>query len=263
MTSPSLEHLTTLTLQHNGDCGLLGVTPDFTIYVEEVYGEEGWLAQHALALDGSVSASVDESFGTVTQLAPLPLPDTLIEPQRGWHTMGLNFTGPRHRGLRGPERLDDLVHPFSVQEKFALAKQLKLDIMPPMLLGLAESYVLAEATVRAPHLFLVCRRLRIAYALPEERLDAEGEPYDYDTLVLHVAHFFDTAADHEIALSLLLADLQSMSLSRPMDCLITKDHLFIADGGSGERKSAVQIWHIDHVAPTLSDQEQLRKKLYG
>jgi hypothetical protein len=255
--------MTTLPLQHSGDCGLLGVSADFTVYVEEVYGQEGWLAQHALTLEGKVLASVDEASGAASQIAPLPLPDDLVEPQRGWHTMGLNFTGPRHRGLRGPERLDDLVHPFSIQEKIAVTKQLALAIVPPMLLGLAESYVLAEAALRPPNLFLICRRLRLAFALPEERTDDEGEPYDYDTRVIHVAHTYDTSAEQEPVLSDVIRELNGGILHRPMDCLIFRDHLFVADGGGGERTSSVQIWQIEDVEPKLADEDQVRRKLYG
>lgn len=263
MSVPSLKHITSLSLQHSGDCGLLGVTADFTVYVEEVYGQEGWLAQHAVKLDGVLLASVDESSGAASQIAPLPLPDDLVEPHRGWHTMGLNFTGPRHRGLRGPERLDDLVHPFSIQEKIALTKALGLDIAPPMLLGLAESYVLAEAVLRPPSLFVVCRRLRLAFALPEERVDADGEPYDYDTHILYVAHYYDTNAEQKPALSDILHEPHAGILHRPMDCLIYRDHLFVADGGSGEHKSAVRIWQIEDVEPKLADEDQRRRKLYG
>ena len=150
MPTPVLEHLTTLQLQHNGDCSLIGVAPDLTIYVEEVYGEEGWLAQLALTLEGTILATVDENYGAETELSPLALPVKLVEPQRGWHTMALNFTGARHLGLRGPERLDDLVRPFSIPEKIALIHVLELDILPPMLLGLAESYVLAESPLIHP-----------------------------------------------------------------------------------------------------------------
>lgn len=260
MPMPTLEPVTTLPLAHNGDCSLLGVAPDLTVYVEEVYSDDGWLAQHALKLDGTVVASVDEASGAVTDIAPLSLPDDLTMPQRGWHTMGLNFAGPRHRGLRGPERLDDLVHSFSVSEKFALVNHLRLDVPPPLLLGLAESYVLAEASVRPPHLFVVCRRLRLALALPEERQDDGGEPFDYDTQVLYVAHYFDTSAEQEPVLSSMLTDVQPAALHRPMDCLIYKDHLFIADGGSADHQSAVRVWRIASGESTLADENDSRNE---
>ncbi len=33
--------------------------------------------------------------------------------------------------------------------------------------------------------------MRLAVALTEERIDADGQPYDYDTLVLYLAHFYE------------------------------------------------------------------------
>lgn len=263
MSTLALEHLTTLQLLHNGDCSLIGVASDLTVYVEEVYGEEGWLAQSAFTLDGAMVTSVDEDYGAKTELSPLPLPGGLVEPQRGWHTMVLNFTGARHFGLRGPERLDDLVRPFSVPEKIALVNLLELDIMPPMLLGLAESYVLAEALITPPNEFVVCRRVRVAYALPEERVDETGTPYDYDTLVLYVAHIFNPTAEQEPPLSDVLQGIAGVRLYRPMDCLIAQDHLFLADGGDEQRNSAVHVLRILDGERHLSREEKLKKKLYG
>jgi hypothetical protein len=263
MHTPALEYLRTLQLYHNGDCSLLGVTPELSIYVEEVYGEDGWLAQHAMRVDGTIITSVDEAFGAKTELEPLPLPTNLVESKRGWNTMALNYTGPRHRGLRGPERLDDLVRPFSIQEKAALVKRLELDMPPPLLLGVAESYVLAEAPISPPNVFIVCRRLRLAYAMSEARQDADGEPYDYDTLVLYAAHFFDRAAEQEPALSDVMVGLEGTPLHRPMDCLICNGHLFVADGGSADRRSAVHVWRIRGAEPELSSEERLQRKLYS
>lgn len=263
MVTPSLEHIAKLALRHNGDCNLIGVAPDLTIYVEEVYGDDGWLAQLAMTIEGEILASVDEDFGSARELAPLPLPAKLVEPRRGWHTMALNFTGPRHIGLRGPERLDDLVRPFSIPEKITLVNRLELNVVPPMLLGLAESYVLAEAPINPPNEFIVCRRLRLAYSLPEEQEDATGTPYDYDTLLLYVAHLFDRAAEQEPPLSEVILGLAGIRLYRPMDCLISQGFLFLADGGSADRQSAVHIWRIHGSEPRLSPEAKLDRKLYG
>lgn len=177
--------------------------------------------------------------------------------------MALNFTGARHRGLRSLDRLDDVIHPFTVPEKFALAGMLKLEVPPPLLLGLAESYVLAEASVISPHLFLICRRMRIAFAFPEERIDDNGQPYDYDTHVLYAAHFYETSSDEPPGIIDSLRGLDGASLCRPMDCLIYGDRLLIADGGSDDRQSAVHMWRIPELEPKLSPQDQLGKHLYG
>ena len=261
MTSLPVSYITSLPLKHNGDCCLLGVTPDLTIYAEEIYGDEGWVAQHALRLDGEYEQSIDEVYGINEATQPLDLPGTLIKSQTCWQTMALNFAGPRHRGLRGAERVVDLVRPLTIQEKMALVKQMQLDVLPPLVLGLGESYVLAEAMLVRPNLYFVCRRLRIAFALPEEQLDIDQQPYDYDTLVLYLAHFYDRG--EELSFTNLLLNLTEVPLHRPMDCLRVGDHLFIADGGAEDRLSAIHVWRLDLPTDDLTYEEKLRKKIYG
>ncbi len=270
MKFPLISEPIRLPLQHHGDCTLLGVVPgdpadpsgaaDCTIYVEEIYDEDGKLAQHALTLDGRLLATVDEGSGD-TDLHPLDLPPQRIKPQTGWHTMALNFAGPRHRGLRAPERTLDLVRPLTIAEKMALIDRFRLDVPPPLLLGVAESYVLAETPICAPTLYFVCRRVRFAVALTEERTDADGQPYDYDTQVVYLAHFYER--DQEPEWSDILADATSIPLSRPMDCLLVKDRLFIADGGADDRLSAIHVWQLDLPTAECSEEEKLNKKLYG
>ena len=261
MKFPLISEPIRLPLRHNGDCTLLGVTPDYTIYVEEIYGDDAKIAQHALALDGSLLASIDEGDAADGELRPLDLPPELIKSHSGWHTMALNFAGPRHRGLRAPERTLDLVHPLSVSEKMALVNQLQLDVLPPLLLGIAESYVLAETLISAPNLYFVCRRVRIAVALTEEGIDADGQPYDYDTLVFYLAHFYER--DQEPEWSDLLADPIETPLHRPMDCLLVKDRLFIADGGADDHLSAIHVWQLDLPQEQSSKEDERNKKLYG
>ncbi len=268
MKFPLISEPIRLPLQHNGDCMLLGVLPgdppdasDCAIYVEEIYDEDGKLAQHALALDGSLLATVDEDSSDDVELRPLELPPGLIKSQTGWHTMALNFAGPRHRGLRAPERTLDLVRPLSIAEKMALIEHFKLDVPPPLLLGIADSYVLAETPIHAPTLYFVCRRVRLAVALTEERTDADGQPYDYDTRVVYLAHFYER--DHEPEWSDILAASTAMPLHRPMDCLLVKDRLFIADGGAGDHLSAIHVWQLDLLQDAYSEEAKLNKKLYG
>lgn len=260
LSLPTSQHLTTLTLRHAGDCSLLGVTPDGTIYAEEVYGDDGWVAQHELQPDGTFVRSADEAGGANGDLQPLTLPPTAVKPATGWKTMALNFAGPRHRGRRELERISDLVRPLTLDEKLAALRRLQLDVPPPYLLGLAESYVLAECAVVRPNLYFVCRRVRLAFALPEQRLDADGQPYDYDTQVFYAAHFQDCT--QEPVFTDLLSDLTDTPLHRPMDCLLLGDRLYIADGGAGERLSAIHVWRLE-LPSASSAEEKLLKKLYG
>jgi hypothetical protein len=266
MSTASVTHVTTLPLKHEGDCSLLGMMPEQALYVEEVYGEHGWMAQHELSLDGTITRSVDEADGAndADDLRPLDLPPGIVRPKTGWHTMALNFAGPRHRGLRAPERILDLVRTLSIEEKIALIQKFKLDVIPPMLLGIAESYVLAEAELQRPNLYFVCRRLRLAVALSEQRLDEENQPYDYETVVIYLAHFYDCKL--EPLLKDILPDLTSVPLHRPMDCLLINGQLCIADGGSGagseRRLSAIHLWQVERPEP-LTEAEKLNKKIYG
>jgi hypothetical protein len=257
---PPAAHLKTLPLRHAGDCSLLGVSPDGAIYAEEVYGDEGWVAQHELRPDGTLARSVDEAGGSGGDLKPLDLPDNLFTSRTCWKTMPLNFAGPRHRGLREPERVGDLVRPLTIQEKMAAIDRLNLDILPPLLLGLAESYVLAESEIIRPNLYFVCRRIRLAYALPQPKIGADGQPYDYDTRVMYAAHFHDDR--EETPFTDLLIDLTGVPLHRPMDCVLAGNRLYIADGGEGERVSAIHVWGLE-LPETLTDEEKLLKKLYG
>lgn len=261
MPQPRFELIATFPLVYAGDCSLLGVGPDGVIYVEELYGD-GWMAQHAVRADGTIRATVDERGGNADTLEPLPLPDDLIQPRAGWHSMKLNYSGPRLRGLREPERTLDLVKPLSLAEKMLLHDRYALD-MPPLLLGLAESYVLAEAPLDGAGLFAVCRRVRIAAALPQPQTDADGAAYDYDTRVLYLAHLFDRDALDAPTLFDADTSLISDALCRPMDCLTIGDRLYVADGGDGERLSAVRVFQIHDLPARPTSDEILLKKLYG
>jgi hypothetical protein len=230
----------TLKLRHHGDCKILGITPDMTLYVEEIYGDDDWLAQHAVTLDGQFTQSVDDQHGQTTYFAPLHLPDDLIRPAPITTSEALNFTGPRQRGLREPERVQEVVRPLTVATKMQIIQQLGLDLAPPLLLGIAESTVIAEAML--PPL-LVCRRLRLAYALITPQQDTDGQHYDYDTHVLYVAHRYETD-DSELPPEIVFAGLPGVTLLRPMDCLAFNDYLFVADGGTPQRHSHIHIWRI-------------------
>lgn len=240
-----LNLITTLRFKHKGDCTLLGVSPEHVIYVEEIYGEDSWVAQHAVGLDGQFIASVDEDYGNSAGIVTLHLPDDLARPQPGEKAIGLNFVGPRHRGLREPERVRDVVHPLSMQMKMQLVNRLGMTILPPTILGLAESYVLSEAQLVPPDLFVVCRRVRIAYALPEVKQDENNQPYDYDTIELYIAHLYDRETQDEVLAEDALTGLPDVRLIRPMDCLVCDGRLFVADGGAADVESAVHVWQIE------------------
>ncbi len=227
-----------LPLAHHGDCALLGVTPALEIYAEEIYGDDGWMAQRALRLDGTVIAQMDEQAGQ----APLSLPPHLARPAAPYHTLALNFSGPRWRGLCATDRINETVYPLPLAARLALIQRLGLALPPLLLLGLAESRVLAE-TALTPADWLVCRRVRLAYRLSQPRHDDGGLPYDYDTLTLHLIHTWtpDSASD-ELLPDSAFAVLPGAALRRPLDCLAAHGHLLVADGGAPGHSAAVYVW---------------------
>lgn len=258
------QHLRTFALQHPSDPGLIGATPDGQVFVEEIYGEDGWLAQGHYDPNGARIASIDEDHGRQPDVKPLPLPDDLIRPARVWHTMRLNFAGPRHQGNRELERVDTVVQPLSIGEKIAVAGHLGLAVPPPLLIGLAESYVLAETQIVPPGQFVVCRRLRYAYALDSAQMDASGTPIDYDSHVMYVVQSLDLDDDAEQPISNYLGHFAGVELHRPMDCLLVGDRLYVADGGdrAAGRLAHIHVWQVQGIPPALDDVERINKRLY-
>jgi hypothetical protein len=240
-----LNYQTSIQLTHTGDCRFLGIGSDMTLYVEEIYGEDDWLAQHVLTFTGTLHQTVDEDSGRAAGFTPLVLPDNLHRPARIHKTQALNFSGPRLRGQRALERIDDLVRPLTMPTRMQLIQQLKLDILPPLLLGVAESRVIAEALLLPPDTYLVCRRLRLAYGLPAPRLDSSNMPYDYDTVTLFVAHTYEsTSGEIELPPEIVFSGLPGVNLRRPLDCMVHEQHLLVADGGDDSHPGQIHIWKI-------------------
>lgn len=228
-----------LPLAHHGDCALLGITPALAVYAEEIYGEEGWLAQQARRLDGAVIAQMDEQAGQM----PLALPPDMVRPEAPCHTLALNFSGPRWRGLCAADRIGDTVRPLPLVSKISLGQ--RLGLAPPLLLGVAESRVLAEVAL-TPADWLVCRRVRLAFRLAQPRRDADGLPYDYDTLALYVIHTWSPASDEgdEPLPDSAFAGLPGAALRRPQGCLAAYGYLLVADGGTPDHRAAVHVWRL-------------------
>jgi len=246
MSKPTFTHRHSIPLKHSGECSLLGVDSDGKIYVEERYTDAYWGAQHLISPDGKFLHTEDEEGGANTNVTPLAIPADARKPQPGWHTNQLNFSGSRHRGLREPERITNTVQSIPMPLKMRLVERLNLNIMPPLLLGLAESYVMSEVELIRPHTYLICRRMRFAYALPEPKTDDAGQQYDYDTAILHIAQIYHKGDDHLTDLADHLDGLEGTPLNHPMDCLIQQDRLYIADSGLGTTPNYIHIWQINY-----------------
>jgi hypothetical protein len=217
------------------------------------------MAQHLLDFERGIVESADEDEGRALDLKPLVIPQRALGPQRAWTAMRLNFTGARHHGLREDDRLADVLRPLDVADKFAVASHLQ--IPPPSLLGIAESYVLAECNLTAPDDMLVCRRLRIAVAVPRQT-GPDGLPYDYETREHFIVQRWQ-AGDDFPPLEHALAGVPGVPLQRPMDIMRLGDRLIVAEGGEGERVSAVCILQLAGLPPPPDRDAQLLKKLYG
>lgn len=238
-----IDYLKSILLHHNGDCRLLGVSPTLSLYIEEIFGDDDLLAQHTLSLDGEVLHSVDESLLDASDFIPLTLPLDVVRPSPIRYTSRLNFSGPRQRGLRDQERITDVVRALEVPTRIKLAQQINIPM--PLILGVAESRVLAEALLIPPHTYLVCRRLRIACALPEPQRDADQQWYDYDTLAVYTAHLYNpTVHDVELPPDEVFAGLPGARLVRPMDCIMCHKHVFVADGGDAHHPSQIHVWRV-------------------
>src|SRR5690349_9770854 len=122
----TFKHQTTIPLFHQGDCHILALSSETSVYVEEFY-DEGYVAQHHI-INGAIIASIDEDEGQ-RDIVPFKLPDNGILPDRpGKHP--LNYSGLRVRGLREEEHLQDWIIPLSLLQKMPLLTTLNWAIAP-------------------------------------------------------------------------------------------------------------------------------------
>ncbi|MCY4018721.1 MAG: hypothetical protein OXG39_04880 [Chloroflexi bacterium] len=236
----ALKLLATIELPHAGDCALLGVDHEGCVYVEELYGEDDWLAQHIVSLSAGVLESADEQCGTVPP--PAPLPALRASPSKMKVFDHLNFSGARWRGRMADERVEDMLRHLSIAEKIALVDYLDWEIDPLRLLGIAESIVLSCCPYSDGE-YLVCRRIRVAYRLPAAQSDDHGldRDYDYDSVEVHLLHRLPADT---LELPDLSECLTEFDLCRPLDCMRLDGKFYLADGGEGAIKSALHVFEI-------------------
>ena len=91
MAMDRLRHLATIELSHSGDCALLGIGHDGLVYVEELYGEHDWLAQHELSPSDGLLKSVDEYCGTASVDTTLQLPEAAPPPPKDTRIRSFEF----------------------------------------------------------------------------------------------------------------------------------------------------------------------------
>jgi hypothetical protein len=233
---PTLRLAFSQALHHDGDCALIGVDAHRgRVAIEEYYDD--WLAQYAFNADGTLIAVSDEETGMNPTPEPLPDVDLYIAPPPVGNAAALNYTGGRWRGLREEDRVSEMARPLTIGEKLAL----KRFGIPTPILGLAESYVLAEARITG-HWSVIVRRVRVAFAVPRSE-DEEGESFDYDSLPIYLAQWFNNSGDITEA----PLDQRVIALgTRPMDAQYDPVHnrLYIADGGEIPRSGALYAYSV-------------------
>jgi hypothetical protein len=230
--NPTLRLVHSCPLLHYGDCALIGVDAHGHCAIEEYYDD--WLAQYVFDSDGHLVALCDEDEGRAIDPTPIPDHDLFIAPPPVGHAAVLNYIGARWRGLREEDRIIDMAAPLSVPEKMALGR---LGIPSPII-GLSESYVLAEAQI-TDTLSVIIRRLRVAFAVPPNE-DESGDLYDYDSIPIYIAQWFNRESD--------AAPLDQGVIAlgtRPMDAQHDGNRLYIADAGEFPRIGALHIYQIE------------------
>jgi len=222
---PDVTLCKTIPLAHISECAIAGLYADGRIAVEEFYDD--WLARSLFSADGTLLMFSDEGAhenDSAPDFDLAPFPAGLNPPPPIGRASVLSYEIGRWRGLRDDERI---ASPYKI---------------PGVIMGTAESYVLAEAVIR-PNLSLVCRRLRIAYALATPAYDASGAPYDYDTFVLHLAQWFDPATASAANCAPLDQPRPNVGAC-PMDAMYDGSRLYVVNGGDAERLSALHLYEV-------------------
>lgn len=233
-----LQHLSTIPLAIAPSCALLGITPNGNIITECYFDDTDDVAQYHIPINTNNADNITPMLNPI-----MDKPLDLKSPN--WVTdHPLNKTGLRLRGLRETDRLDGWVEPIPIMEKMPLVPKLGLNITPMQLLGIAESTVLSTCHLN-DNISLVCRRVRLAYALPTPINDENGIPYDYDTHTLYLAHPYNNETDTAPPLQQCLQPIDSIHLHTPQDCLRHEDKLIILDCGNEETTVRLIIWQIN------------------
>ena len=235
----TVNHLCTIPLQYTGICHILAVTDQQTIIVEEYYANH-FVAQHHIEPPDRFIITTDEKHGQ-SCLVPIPTPaGSAVPPTTNPIPKLEHRTGAPQHGIRADDRIDSLVYPLTMSDKIRLAEQVPVPAPPPMLIGLSESRVLSNLTLPNDHR-LICRHLRLAYALMTEKTLPSGQRINYNTVTIHRLQFLP---DDESFTPLTLTGLYTDEhLHRPTQCMRHGDRIYIADSG-GDQPNRVHIYHV-------------------
>lgn len=234
-----LIHLFEASLPSSGEIALLGATADSTILAETFDADAEEALRWHIRADGQLTERIAEADSRFAELPPDLVPPQHVPPGHPW-----NFSGARWRGMREADRVSALVQPLTIMEKMPLIVRMGQALTPMQLLGIAENRLLARATFPAGD-GVLCRMIRLAYALTSVQQDADGLPYDYDTATLYLIHGYDPAADELPSIGECLGDFAGVAVLRPMDCLFHQGRLIVADGGAAGGRCRVLVFGLD------------------
>lgn len=219
-------HKTTLDLKIADDSVLLGLSASGDMFIE-TYQDDALTTYQVTQTNVQIVTQVPSNLTMPIQPSDHPL----------------NKTPLRLRGMRETDRISDWITPLPIIEKMPLMPKLGLSITPMQLLGMVGSTVLSTCQLQG-NTMLVCRRVRLAYALPTPQNDADGIPYDYDTHTLYLTHEYKTKTDEAPPLHECFDPIDGITLHTPHDCLRHDDNLIILDSGTDNTPAKVHIWQI-------------------
>lgn len=231
-----LAHEARVSLPLADETALLGVTQDGAVFLE-AYSEDQ---------DEAVLWRISLRDG-LQEATPAAVSPQLITPGRHDTAEMLHYVGARWRGLRDEDRIASLVQPLSIAAKMTLVEKLSLDVLPPMLLGVLESRVRSVCELTKSHL-LVCRTVRLALALPGQRLDEYGAPYDYDALALNIFHPLDAAATDAPELVDCVEYSRAVNLIHPLDCVAHDGYVYILDAAEKGEPAELVILKVEQAS---------------
>jgi len=234
INQPLLYSHVVISLPHTGVCGILGITPQLDLYIEEIYLPNDDIIHHHINPKGIIIQSSET----------LKLPTTIIAPTIHPSTTQLNYTGGRTRGIREAERLQDWAKPFSIAEKMHLIQTFNLSITPMQLFGMINSVVLSSVKLQS-NWFVVCRRIALAIALPQMQYDENRLPYDYDSHIIQTAHLYHSSWEDSPPIEAVLAGIGDTRLNGAYDCVIIDNQLFISENGNN-KNNTIHQWSIAH-----------------
>jgi hypothetical protein len=234
-----LKHLFSTALDHGGLNYFRGLDEvSDCIYVEQIYGDEDWLAQYCLDASGQIVGRFDEADNTGKRSRLLDIPQRLAAPAPLSDREQVAIPLVRLQGDRAAERIDDLMYPLTMAEKLWLGTQ--SGVPAPLILGIGGRELVAQA--RLPHSgeMVVCVKSWITQALTEARYDPLDGRCTYASIVVYSLHEFD--ADGEIHMDQGITALGGIDFKQPMDLLATADRLFMVDGNWAGGAGYVHGW---------------------